>query len=66
MLIALFWETGIRMGTARGIDIPNADPEREAIHIWHRPAEDTPLKNGSREERKIAIASDLAGLLGTT
>lgn len=63
VMVALFWETGIRMGTLRGIDVDDVDFDREAIHIRHRPSEDTPLKNGSRGERKIAITSDLAGLL---
>lgn len=64
VLIGLLWETGIRMGSAIAIDVEDIGFDNEAISIVHRPDQGTPLKNGRKGERPVAIRSELAQLLG--
>ena len=52
-IIALFWRTGMRLGTLRSIDLKDLRPEDDAIDIHHRPETDTPLKNGRNGERWV-------------
>ena len=60
VLFALLWETGMRLGAARGVDVPDVELREERVVLRHRPDRDTTLKNGTRGERPIAITSDLA------
>jgi len=62
-VIALLWETGIRLGAANSLDLKDFDPETERIDLVHRPDQGTQLKNGKQGERPIAITSELASLL---
>lgn len=61
--IALFWETGMRLGAAVSIDVGDIDFDEGVIWLSHRPNNDTPLKNGKGGERPVAITSELAELL---
>jgi integrase len=63
VVLALLWETGIRIGAAHAIDVDDIDLDGRAIHLKHRPREDTPLKNGAGGERPVAISPELAQLL---
>ncbi len=63
VLLALLWETGLRIGAARAIDLRDADLEEKFLRLKHRPETGTPLKNGSGGERLVAISADLADLL---
>ena len=63
VLLALLWETGLRIGAARAIDLRDVDLEEEFLRLKHRPETGTPLKNGSGGERLVAISADLADLL---
>jgi site-specific recombinase XerD len=56
-LFALLWDTGIRIGTARGIDVDDVHSEEKYIEVRHRPDQDTPLKNGQNAEREINLHS---------
>jgi len=58
----LIWETGMRMGAAQAIDLDDVHLEAEYVEINHRPGS-TPLKNGSRGERDVAITSRTAEIL---
>jgi len=62
-LMALLWHTGIRTGTARGLDVCDFERDRERLRIRHRPDTDTPLKNGESAERYIALSTDVAEVL---
>jgi len=62
-LFAVLWRTGIRLGTARALDIEDFEAAEERLHIVHRAETDTPLKNKERAERYIAISPDLTGVL---
>lgn len=51
------------MGSARAIDIDDYDPDGPAVHLVHRPDQDTPLKNKERGERWVAVRGYTADLL---
>ena len=63
VLFALLWETGMRMGAARGLDLEDIDLENNKISLVHQPEDDTPLKNGKGGERLVAISEELEQLL---
>lgn len=62
-LLAVLWETGMRVGAANSIDLGDVDVEEQYIELVHRPEQETTLKNGSSGERLIAIRSGLAEVL---
>jgi len=64
VLLALLWETGIRIGAAKSLDVDDVDFENGYLRLVHRPNEGTQLKNGTGGERLVALTSDLAKLLG--
>lgn len=63
LLLALLWETGIRIGAANSIDLEDIDFEGQCIDLVHRPDQGTTLKNGKSGERLVAITSDLTEMI---
>ena len=63
-LVALLWETGIRIGAANSLDVADVAFENGHLRLVHRPEKGTTLKNGRGGERLIAISSDLLKGLG--
>lgn len=59
----LLWRTGIRMGSARAIDLEDLDLEAPAVELVHRPKQDTPLKNKQRGERWVALRKHTAAVI---
>lgn len=55
VVMALLWHTGIRLGTLRAFDLEDYDPDGGCLYVRHRPKTGTPLKNGEKAERAIAI-----------
>ena len=58
IVILLCWRTGMRLGALRGINLDDYDPDGHCVELAHRPATDTPLKNGERGERTVALSED--------
>jgi site-specific recombinase XerD len=58
-------ETGMRMGAAHGLDVDDYQPYGETPHleIAHRPETDTPIKNGTRGARPVAISSEVCQVI---
>lgn len=56
-LFRLLWGRGCRMGAARSIDLEDLHLTAQYVELHHRPEEDTPLKNGERGERNIALTT---------
>jgi len=54
-LFALLWSTGMRVGTARSLDISDYNSEEMYVEVVHRPETGTPLKNGEAAERQINL-----------
>jgi len=62
-ILALLWETGIRIGAANSIDLCDVSIDEGYIELIHRPESETTLKNGKSGERPIAISDSLAEIL---
>lgn len=60
---ALLWETAMRRGALRALDVDDYDPDSQLLSIHHRPDTDTPIKNQHKGERLIALTDDLCALL---
>ncbi|WP_313691611.1 site-specific integrase [Halorarum halobium] len=63
VLIALLWETGMRMGASHAVDLTDVSFEDERVELVHRPNQDTTLKNGKSGERFVAMSTELAKML---
>lgn len=63
VVMTLLWKTGVRMGSARAIDLDDYDPDSPGVQLAHRPQEGTPLKNKHRGERWIALRGYTANVL---
>lgn len=63
VLIALLWETGMRIGAVRSLDLADLDLTNNHLELVHRPTEGTTLKNGKSGERLVAIRGDPAQLI---
>lgn len=61
--VHLFWETGMRLGSLRGLDLDDYNPDESYLQLRHRPDTDTPLKNGRDGERPVAITAETAYLI---
>jgi site-specific recombinase XerD len=55
VILAILWHTGIRLGTIRGFDLRDFDPDEGSLRVRHRPKTGTPLKNQEAAERQIAV-----------
>lgn len=62
-LIALLWETGLRIGGANSLDVSDVELEERYLDLKHRPDRGTTLKNGSGGERLVGITESLTRLL---
>ena len=58
ILFYLLYHTGIRVGTAIGIDVDDWKPEQRLLQLRDRPNTDTPLKNKEKGQRDVVIARD--------
>jgi integrase len=63
-LIVALWNTGMRVGAARGLDVDDYDSDDRYLVLEHAPADDTPLKNGAQGERVVAVSERLNQVLG--
>lgn len=62
-LLELLWHTGIRKGTIRAFDVDDFHPRNKTIETKHRPDTETPLKNGQRGQRVIALADHVVDVV---
>lgn len=54
--LEIAWHTGARMGSLRGLDLSDYDPERQYVKFVHRPSTGTPLKNKQDGERYVGVS----------
>jgi len=59
----LLWHTGMRSGSARGLDVDDYDSDGGFVEIHHRPDTGTPLKNKENGERHINLIRELCDTL---
>lgn len=62
-LMLLLWETGMRVGAVRSIDIDDFDFRQELVEVLHRPQGGTSLKLGKNGERILPISSDACSVI---
>jgi len=62
-LMELLWHTGIRTGTAQGLDVSDVQTEQERLRVRHRPKTDTPLKNTEKAERYVTLSPEVTDVL---
>ncbi|MFT4950078.1 MAG: site-specific recombinase XerD [Natronomonas sp.] len=55
-LFALLWDTGIRIGAARSLNVGSVNENGGYIELEHKPDEDRPLKNGTKSERQVNLS----------
>lgn len=54
-LFGLLWSTGMRVGTARALDVDDYNSVEMYVKVRHRPEERTPLKNKASAERQVNL-----------
>lgn len=59
----LAWHTAMRRGSLRALDVEDYHPDDAYLEVRHRPDTETPLKNGRRGERLVALSADTVELL---
>ena len=52
---ALMWDTGVRLGALRSLDLDDYHSGEAYIELHHRPDSGTPLKNGRKSERQVNL-----------
>lgn len=62
-LLELLWHTGLRIGAVHGLDIEDYDGKEERLYLNHRPDTHTPLKNGKKGERIVALSPHVCEVL---
>jgi len=58
-LWTLLYGTGMRLGSARSIDLDDFNRDERQLRLVHREETGTPLKNGGNGERVIAISAEM-------
>lgn len=62
-LLTFAWYTGARLGGIRAVDLRDYDSEDELVEFYHRPDEETPLKNGYDGERHVGLPTHVCEIL---
>lgn len=62
-IFLVMWHTGIRLGAVHGLDLDDYSPSEARLALHHRPETETPLKNGTRGERYVALSSEIVAVL---
>jgi len=61
--IALLWQTMMRRGAVRALDVDDYDRKNQTLSVHHRPETGTPIKNKQRGERIVAVDDNLCTVL---
>jgi integrase len=62
-VMALLWQTGIRVGSAHSLDVDDVFLDENYVQLIHRPDEGTTLKNGKSGQRPVALTPDVSEVL---
>ncbi|QZP37050.1 tyrosine-type recombinase/integrase [Halobaculum magnesiiphilum] len=63
VVLAIWWDTGMRLGALRSLDVGDLREEDHAVSLQHQPDSDTPLKNGREGERWVWLGEPLYALI---
>ena len=61
--LSLLWHTLMRRGAVRALDLQDYRRDDQYLELIHRPATETPLKNGVKGERLVALSDAMSTLL---
>jgi site-specific recombinase XerD len=64
-MLELLWHTGARMGSVRGLDMEDYNPDEQYVAFTHRPATGTPLKNKHGGERLVGLSETVVEVIDT-
>jgi len=59
----LLWHTGMRIGSARALDLEDYNSEKGYVEVHHRPGTQTQLKNKEHGERHINLSREVCDVL---
>ena len=62
-VMALLWQTGIRVGAAHSLDVDDVFIDENYVRLVHRPDEGTTLKNAKSGQRPVALTPAVAEVL---
>jgi len=62
-IFRLLWESGMRAGAARSIDLGDLHLQEEFLRLHHRPETETPLKNKEKGERAVSLSTRTCNIL---
>ena len=66
VLFAIMWDTGLRLGAVRSLDVEDYHSAQSYVELHHRPAEEhrgTPLKNKEQSEREVNLHDWVAEII---
>lgn len=63
VVLTLMWHTMMRVGAVHALDVEDYDSDQQCIAVVHRPETGTPIKNGERGQRIIALSEEVCQLL---
>lgn len=63
VILAVLWDTGMRVGALHSLDVSDIDFENEHVQLVHRRKQGTTLKNGRSGERLVALPTTLTEML---
>jgi site-specific recombinase XerD len=63
VVLALMWDSSMRRGAIRALDVDDYHPDHQYIEVRHRPETNTPLKNKENGERMVALRSYVCSIL---
>jgi integrase len=61
--LSLLWPSMFRRGAVAALDLEDYDREERFLSVVHRPETDTPIKNGKRGQRLVALSNDVGMLV---
>lgn len=64
-MLELLWHTAARMGSVRGLDMEDFNPDERYVAFTHRPSTGTPLKNKHDGERLVGLSETVTEVLET-
>jgi site-specific recombinase XerD len=64
-ILKILWHTGMRRGSLLSVDVGDFHPQKGTLETHHRPQTDTPLKNGRKGQRVIALSDDTVDVISS-
>jgi len=63
VVFSLLWHTMMRVGGMHALDVDDFNEEEQFLEVRHRRESGTPIKNGKRGERLVALSDEICTIL---